>query len=911
MNRIITTDIIKAYLQCELKAYYLLLKNISKNNNDYSNMLEKEIINNRQEYIDKIKLDSNVKKYCTENVKKRVSILYDVDLTFENLTVDIDAIKTYSAENYLPIFVIGSNKITKEDKIQLAFQSYILSKYQKEKSPSGIIVSKGLKINHIRLLSLYKEIAKIIIKLNLWLEDSQQKQPYLILNKNCSFCIFEKQCNSDATKQDSLSLLHRMTEKNIVKYSKKGIFTVNQLSYVFKPRKQKRNKNVPLKYSLELQALALRERKIYIQELPKISKNKVEIYLDIEGIPDLDFYYLIGLLIVNEGEQSRYSYWANNQDEEKKIWKNFLSKTKEYPDAPIYHYGSYDSKAIHKLSERYGKNRQSDNRLINIVEFIYSKIYFPAYSNSLKELGKLLGAKWTETESTGLQSIVWRYYWNESKEKKCYDRLIAYNQEDCQALYLVVKELVSIASNHAKMTNVDFANQPKKHTTEISEQIHNNFEETLKYAHAEYDVNKIKVRKKSQKRNKTEITKDRYLRITQKPNKIIQVQSKRKCNKCFSKLKKINKDINHTLTDLVFNKNGCRKSIVKYTGKLSYCSKCKKYYRPKKIIDFQGRLFGHSFISWLIYQRVNLRLPYQILSQTANEIFNIGFSEGTIANLIRYFSKYYTSTEKLITKNILESKIIHADETKISIQGVNQYVWVFTDSENVFLKMTKTREANMVHKFLENYDGVLISDFYPGYDSVKCSQQKCWVHLIRDLNEDLWKEPFNKELELFILSVNNLIVPILQTIQKYGSKKVHLNKYQKEINKFYKKNIYNIDYTFETTKKYQKRFKRHKNSLFTFMKQDDIPWNNNMAERAIRQLAVQRKISGSFSENAAPHYLRMLSISQTCRFKNKSFLKFLISEEKDIDKFKSKKVSKYSKKIKIATPAPSKHYPRK
>jgi hypothetical protein len=266
---------------------------------------------------------------------------------------------------------------------------------------------------------------------------------------------------------------------------------------------------------------------------------------------------------------------------------------------------------------------------------------------------------------------------------------------------------------------------------------------------------------------------------------------------------------------------------------------------------------------------------------------------------MKYFSEYYKYTEKLITENILKSKIIHADETKINIQGINQYVWVFTDGENVLLKMTRTREADIVHKFLENYKGVLISDFYPGYDSVQCSQQKCWVHLIRDLNESLWKEPFNKELEVFISSVSNLIVPILQTIQKYGSKKVHLNKYQKEVSKFYKNSIDDIDYTFETTKKYQKRFKRHKNTLFTFMEQDGIPWNNNMAERAIRQLAVQRKISGSFSENSAPHYLRMLSISQTCRFKNKSFLQFLISKEKDIDRFKSKKSIKYSEKVKI------------
>ena len=51
---------------------------------------------------------------------------------------------------------------------------------------------------------------------------------------------------------------------------------------------------------------------------------------------------------------------------------------------------------------------------------------------------------------------------------------------------------------------------------------------------------------------------------------------------------------------------------------------------------------------------------------------------------------------------------------------------------------------------------------------------------------------------------------------------------------------------------YQKRFDRYRDSLFTFLTQDGIPWENNMAERAIRQLAVQRKISGIVLQAGRP-----------------------------------------------------------
>ena len=59
-----------------------------------------------------------------------------------------------------------------------------------------------------------------------------------------------------------------------------------------------------------------------------------------------------------------------------------------------------------------------------------------------------------------------------------------------------------------------------------------------------------------------------------------------------------------------------------------------------------------------------------------------------------------------------------------------------------------------------------------------------------------------------------------------------------------------------------------------------------MAERALRHIAVQRKISGSFGKDGVLQYLLLLGVTQSCRFQNKSLLKFLLSEEVDVDKFK-------------------------
>jgi hypothetical protein len=198
---------------------------------------------------------------------------------------------------------------------------------------------------------------------------------------------------------------------------------------------------------------------------------------------------------------------------------------------------------------------------------------------------------------------------------------------------------------------------------------------------------------------------------------------------------------------------------------------------------------------------------------------------------------------------------------------------------------------------LEEYDGVLVSDFYGGYDSVTRRQQKCLVHLIRDLNDDLWKNPFNKELEHFVGQIRDLLVPIFHDVERYGLKARHLRKHRKAVDRFFRDRIDAQSSSCEIVSKYRKRFQRYRASMFLFLQDDGIPWNNNMAERAIRHLAIQRKISGTFYRPVAIPYLRLLGIAQTCRFQEKSFLRLLLSEEMDVDGYREPRRSKSTSTI--------------
>jgi len=155
----------------------------------------------------------------------------------------------------------------------------------------------------------------------------------------------------------------------------------------------------------------------------------------------------------------------------------------------------------------------------------------------------------------------------------------------------------------------------------------------------------------------------------------------------------------------------------------------------------------------------------------------------------------------------------------------------------------------------------------------------------------------NPDLESFVAAVRDVLVPIFDDVEKYGLKARNLRKHKRVIKQFYARCIDKRLYECEIVAKYQKRFIRYRDSLFLFIEQDAIPWNNNAAERAIRHLAVQRKISGSFYRDLTSKYLRLLGIGQTCRFQEKSFLRFLISGKKDVDQYRERKRRAVSEQI--------------
>jgi predicted RecB family nuclease len=256
---------------------------------------------------------------------------------------------------FIPIRFIFTNKLTKDDRLLVAFDALVLSKaLGREIAVGQIIHGEDHATLKVKTSALAGEVRKRLEKISALL--SNPTPPDLVLNRHCAECEFQTRCRQKAIEKDDLSLLAGISEKERKKLHSKGIFTVTQLSYAFRPRRRpKRLRDKREKYHHSLKALAIREKKIHIVGSPELKIEGTPVYLDVEGLPDRDFYYLIGVRIGNGGSAVQHSLWADSVEDEGRIWRELLGILETVQTPVLVHYGSYETTFLRRMSERHGK----------------------------------------------------------------------------------------------------------------------------------------------------------------------------------------------------------------------------------------------------------------------------------------------------------------------------------------------------------------------------------------------------------------------------------------------------------------------------------------------------------------------------------------------------------------------------
>ena len=904
----VTSGVFEAYLKCPTKCF---LKSLGETDisNPYANWIQTESESYRNEgrerLIDRlpsgecVRTSSDMGRLKTS--KWRLAV--DVVAHTENLESSMHAVERFSLEGrgkpvqFIPIRFVFTNKLTRDDKVLLAFDALILSDIHGRNVALGkIIYGDHHATLKVKTSPLAGEVRKLTGKIAALL--SSPSPPDLVLNRHCAACEFQIRCRQKAIEKDDLSLLSRMTEKERRKFHSKGIFSVTQLSYTFRPRRRpKRLAQKRGKYHHALKALAIRERKIHIVDSPDLKLEGTPVYLDVEGLPDRDFYYLIGVRVKTAQKIVQHSLWADSVDEERRIWSDFLEVLSALDNPVLIHYGSYETTFLKRMCERHGEPAMNSGAAtavaspLNLLSVVFASIYFPSHSNGLKDCAKSLGFKWSAPNASGAMAVIWRLQWEKSRHPTVKEALIEYNAEDCEGLRLLTEFLSSLSISIAVPTDgdrdlvVNVESLPRNSLFKFQKvQFQIPELETINQAaYWNYQRERILVRS-SQRLRKIAQKAHKPRRAKLRANKILTWSAPVRCPKCRGTKIYKHRKCSKTVLDVKFGIYGIKRWITRYLFHLYRCPECRAVFRNHDH-TWTNKKFGENLRAFSVYENIGLGIPLNRVAIFLNEVLGFDLPRSMANRFKANAAAFYEATYERLIKKIATGRLVHADETRVNLKTGVGYVWAFTNLEDVVYVYAASREGDLVHSLLKDFKGVLVSDFYAAYDSLDCPQQKCLVHLIRDLNDDLMKEPFNEEMKGLVSEFAVLLRAIIATVDQFGLKARFLRAHKMTVDRFFKR-LADREYQTETALKCKTRLEKNRRGLFTFLDFDGVPWNNNNAEHAIKAFALLRRdFNGLPNEKGIREYLILLSICQSCKFKGVSFLDFLRSGETDVDAF--------------------------
>jgi predicted RecB family nuclease len=823
----------------------------------------------------------------------------------DHVSVSFDGLKRVDGPSglgdfhYVPMLFHEGHGVAIAQRLLLEFQGWMLSRSQGRLPAIGIVWhGRECKITKVRLNPDTQRSERLLRELKEMI--SPGRTPSLTLNDHCQVCEFRQRCHDQAVREDNLSLLRGMGEKELRKLNRKGIFTVAQLSCIFRLRKRgKRVKRQNQPRYFALQASAIRDNKIYVLKPPPIPNSPVRVFLDIEGNSERSFVYLIGMIVDDRRTETRYSLWAVRPEDEQTIFREMLEIVSRYEDFRIIHFGSYEAAFLRRMRKTFMGHpmlAKLTERSVNILPTLYSHIYFPLYSNGLKSIGGYLGCTWSDPDASGLRSIILRSKWEMLHDENLKQELVRYNLEDCIALKKVAELIYDICEGlteeksqpefavggHAIGRAEDINTVSSRREYGKASFVLPDFEHINLCAYFDYQREKVflraggSVRKASPRWN----AKRRRLRV----NRTITVRSN-KCPLCGGSeiVRAAGPALTKLAYDLKLTESGINRQVIACTCVLHKCTECEKRFLPER---YKRRVkHFHNLKSWAMYQHVAHRISFKRLEEIFSDCFGLHVQFEEIHNFKRIMAIYYHRTYKQILSNLLTGDLIHVDETNVNFQIGKGYIWVLANMHAVIYVYRPNRDGDWLQDLLSGFSGVLVSDFFSAYDSMPCEQQKCLVHLIRDMNQDLLSSPFDQEFKSLVSQFGVLLRSIINTIDRFGLRRFHLHKYEADVDRFYLK-FNGQSFKSDLASEYLQRMVKYRDKLFTFLRHDGVPWNNNNAEHAFRPFANYRSTSdGQMTETGLRDYLVLFSIYQTCKYRGISFLRFLVSQERNLNGF--------------------------
>ena len=287
--------------------------------------------------------------------------------------------------------------------------------------------------------------------------------------------------------------------------------------------------------------------------------------------------------------------------------------------------------------------------------------------------------------------------------------------------------------------------------------------------------------------------------------------------------------------------------------------------------------YGPSVKSFAVYMSQYQLIPYARVQEVFKDQFDLKISQGSLCNFNREAYEKLESFEADLIEKLRIEKVLNADETGIKIDAELAWAHVLCTPKFTFIypHEKRGRDAMVEMGIIPEYKGVLVHDHWKPYLGYDCDHGLCNAHHLRELQ---WVIDFKKQK--WATSIKKFLTKLNIEVDEYGG--ALPEEIQKRRIKRYRELIISgnpecpfIMPALGSGKKREKqtkernllsRLRDYEDQVLLFMKNKDVPFTNNQAERDIRMIKVHQKVSGQFkSMKSARHFCRIRSYLMTAK----------------------------------------------
>ncbi len=303
----------------------------------------------------------------------------------------------------------------------------------------------------------------------------------------------------------------------------------------------------------------------------------------------------------------------------------------------------------------------------------------------------------------------------------------------------------------------------------------------------------------------------------------------------------------------------------------------------------QATQYGASvkgFSQYLLHYQL---LPLARTQELFYDLFGHELSQGTLVNNSRRCYERLAGVEQAIKVALGQAQVLHVDETSCMVQGQRQWWHVTSTASLTFYALHPKRGRAALNDIgiLADYAGVAVHDAYASYNLYDCHHALCNAHLLRDLRylQERHEQAWAKDLEELLLEAKTACEAVSPELLSSECQEAFICRYGSIIEqglaaqgppaarvkgaKGKQKQ--------SPAKNLLDRLVTRRAEVLRFMTDPLVPFDNNQAERDLRMMKVQQKVSGCFRGEGGQYFSRIRGYISTFRKQGLSIMAGLTS----------------------------------